>query len=319
MTPEITVIMSAYNADKFVAKAIESILNQTFTNFEFIIFEDGSADKTYSIIESFAKNDKRIQLIRNENNIGYRGFIRNLAKGKEMAKTKLIARMDADDIALPNRFQIQKDFLDTHPDIFLVGAVAEFIDENDYSIGISDTICDSDKLAKELIYRNQIIHPSIMFRNNELNYRDKAMYGEDYDLYLQAVSKGYKLANICEKLIKYRVFAESVTSSKLFYMGKFRDEIKKFYSEKMRTNSDAYYDSFSIENIMNLTSPRESRQIAKEAVIGTYLSMFNKKLTRKKCTEYFNEYGFLNKVIMYYFVSLLPVSVIRFIKKTLHR
>src|SRR5688500_15226048 len=124
--PAISVVMSAYNSDKYIAKAIESILNQTFKDFEFIIINDGSKDESLKIIKRYGKKDKRIVLIDNKKNLG---LIKSLNKGLKIAKGKYIARMDSDDIAMPQRFKIQLDYLDKNRNIFLVGTSFEQIDK----------------------------------------------------------------------------------------------------------------------------------------------------------------------------------------------
>ena len=110
-SPKISVVMSVYNGSNFLAQSIEAILDQTFQDFEFIIIDDASTDKTPEIIKNYADKDSRIQAFRNEKNIGPAGFIKNLNKGCRDAKGKYIARIDHDDISRKDRFQLQYDFL----------------------------------------------------------------------------------------------------------------------------------------------------------------------------------------------------------------
>ncbi|MDD4353774.1 MAG: glycosyltransferase family A protein, partial [Candidatus Nanoarchaeia archaeon] len=128
----ISVIMSAYNTERYIAEAIESILNQTFKDFEFIIIDDGSTDDSLKIIKRYVKKDRRIKLIHNKKNIG---LTKSLNKGLKIAKGQYIARMDADDISLPQRFQIQYDFLEKNKDIFLIGTTAFLIDDKGDRLG----------------------------------------------------------------------------------------------------------------------------------------------------------------------------------------
>jgi glycosyltransferase involved in cell wall biosynthesis len=121
--PRISVVMSVYNGEKYLRQAIESILQQTYTDFEFIIIDDGSTDSSREIIQSY--DDKRIRLVINEQNIG---LTKSLNKGIRLAKGEFIARMDADDISLPQRFEKQVAYLDSHPEVGVLGTYANIID-----------------------------------------------------------------------------------------------------------------------------------------------------------------------------------------------
>ena len=189
--PKISVIMSAYNSEKYIVESIESILRQTLNDFEFIIIEDASTDSTRSIIEKYAKQDGRIKTIYNKKNIGYLGFIRNLNKGLKIAKGKYIARMDADDISMPKRFETEYNFLEKNKDIFLIGCGAIIINKNGEELSEFNPICDENKLSKIIQEGGKIYHPTIMFRNTKLFfYREKAMYCEDFDFFLNLVTNG---------------------------------------------------------------------------------------------------------------------------------
>ena len=125
--------MPVYNAEKYLVESIESILNQSLKNFEFIIINDGSKDKSLGIIKKYAKKDKRIILLNNSRNLGLQ---KTLNKGLEVARGKYVARMDADDISLPKRLEIQFNYMEDHLEIFLVGSSAIVIDGNGNRLGI---------------------------------------------------------------------------------------------------------------------------------------------------------------------------------------
>ena len=118
MKPEISVIMSVYNDEKYIAKAIDSILTQSFSNFELIICDDYSTDRSSNIIEKYVKQDNRIVFFKNEKNLG---LATSLNRCIERAKGKYIARMDSDDISLPNRFEVEYNYLEDNSDIVVVG------------------------------------------------------------------------------------------------------------------------------------------------------------------------------------------------------
>lgn len=200
--PEITVIMSTYNRADYLPAAIESILNQTYKNFEFIIINDGSTDTTQKVLESYAKKDDRIILVKNSSN---KGLISNLNLGLDMAKGEYIARMDDDDYSLPQRFAIQKEYLDKHPDITVLGT-GYFTRETQtyYKGGPEDP-----KKAKIISYiRVPVLHPTTMFRRTFLNkhsirYNARYPSSEDTDFFHQIAVKGGKIKNIPAPLLIY--------------------------------------------------------------------------------------------------------------------
>jgi glycosyltransferase involved in cell wall biosynthesis len=194
--------MPAYNAEKYISEAIESVLNQTFTNWELIVVNDGSTDRTEEIILSF--DDERICYVKNETNLK---LIATLNKGINIASGKYVARMDADDICLPDRFKKQVAFLEKHSDYVLCGAWTHLIDENGKKTGRIKCI-DSDNLLKiNLFFTVPFIHPSVMVRTDILKkykYNKQALHVEDFDLWLRLANTGLKMANIPEYLLKYR-------------------------------------------------------------------------------------------------------------------
>lgn len=200
---KISVLMPVYNGEKYIKKAIESILNQSYTNFEFIIINDGSTDKSEQIIKSY--NDYRIRFINNAEN---KGLISTLNEGLKKATGKYIARMDQDDISLPYRFEKQYTYLEKNPDISLIGSFAELINANDKRIGIKECPIEYSLIKFHLIYHNPFIHSSIFFRREDIiklgEYNKNYEHAEDYELYSRIIKK-YKIANIPIILLKYRI------------------------------------------------------------------------------------------------------------------
>ena len=214
--PSITVLMPAYNAARFIGKAIESILNQTYKDFEFLIINDGSTDNTESIVQSYS--DLRIRYIKNDKNSG---LIATLNKGIELATGEYVARMDADDVALPQRLEFQKKYFDKHPETDVLASTIIFINEAGESTGTwqldRDTI-NSSAIKSAMIRENCIAHPTIMCRKSLLEkfkYRTSGMHIEDYDLWLRLLNRGYHFAKIDTPLLYYRVHSESVTGTHL--------------------------------------------------------------------------------------------------------
>jgi len=212
MNIKISVVMPVYNAKKYIQSAIESILNQTFTDFEFIIINDGSTDGTLGILEAYAQQDLRIRLISREN----KGLVETLNEGLGLANAPLIARMDADDIALPIRLQEQFDFLTLNPDTVCVGSFFEVINEQNEGLTVLESPVTNDDIQANLIKGHTVLcHPTVMMRTAAVlevgSYKDQFYLVEDLDLWLRLGEIGM-LANIPKPLLKYRVLESSVSS-----------------------------------------------------------------------------------------------------------
>lgn len=209
MDPKISVIMSVYNCELFVADAIESIFGQTFADYEFIIIDDGSTDTTTDILKKYAKKDRRVRLYHQKN----MGLITALNRGCKKARGQYIARMDADDISLPERFEKQIGFMDKHPDIGVLGTSIGIID----SEGIEKTTwlppTSPEYVKWSLIFGSSLAHASTMIRKELMEaagyYRLKALHIEDYDLWVR-LSSLTKLENMQEILYLYRHWGENV-------------------------------------------------------------------------------------------------------------
>ncbi len=214
--PAISIILPAYNAAKYIEQTISSLLNQTFTDFELLVIDDGSTDNTVSVIKKFT--DSRIILIQNEHNLG---LVKTLNKATMLCKGNYIARMDADDIALPQRLQLQKEFLDAHTNIAATAGWVNFIDENNKPAGAWDLDRQTNtavQIKKVLVKENCIAHPSVMIRAAVLQqylYSEKQLHIEDYDLWLRLTADSLVIEKIQQPVLDYRVHTESVTGSKL--------------------------------------------------------------------------------------------------------
>jgi len=212
--PKVSVIISVYNGSKFLDQAIESILKQTFVDFEFLIVDDASTDSCPEIISTWAKKDSRISVIKNNLNIG---LTKSLNKGIEMAKGEYIARIDADDVCYPKRLEKQVAFLDANKNCALVGSWAEIINDKNNILRVVKYPTESAKLKRDLIKYNPFFHSSIMIRKSTLTnvgmYDENFRFAQDYELYFR-IAKKYDIANLPETLIKYREIKDSITSKK---------------------------------------------------------------------------------------------------------
>jgi glycosyltransferase involved in cell wall biosynthesis len=202
MKAEISVILSVFNNEKYLKAAIDSILSQTYSDFELLIMNDGSTDKSQKIINSY--NDKRIRMFRNKKRQGLAWCLNYLIR---KASGKLIARMDGDDIAYKNRLKEQYNFFKLNPEFVLVGGWAKIINRKGRIIGKLTPLLKYKEIKRNIISNNHFIHPAVMFRKKifkKIGGYDKSLfYSQDYDLFLRMVAK-YPCANINKYLIKFR-------------------------------------------------------------------------------------------------------------------
>lgn len=217
--------MSVYNGAPFVREAIESVLNQTFEDFEFIIFDDKSLDASATIIRS--NPDARIRFFENAENVG---LTKNLCRGMEIAKGEYVARMDADDVCLPERFERQARFLDAHPEISALGsAVYFFKDAGRDILGLQPV--SHDEIKCELLYSFTMLHPSVMLRRHDfakhnLNYDPYFRYSQDFDLWVKSIRK-LRFANLREPLIRMREHRMKICRTMRPEQKRLSDEIRK--------------------------------------------------------------------------------------------
>jgi len=210
--PRVSVLMSVYNGARYLAEAIDSILGQTFADFEFIIIDDGSTDATNDILRTYS--DARICVLHNPKNLG---LTRSLNHGLSVAQGEYVARMDADDISLPERLQKQVSFLDAHPMTAMVGSAYYQIDANGSLIGTATLPCDYQDIKEQLLYRCCFCHGATMFRRNAVrqvgNYREEFYAAQDWDLWVR-LNEDYQLANLPDILYKLRIGTHSISVQK---------------------------------------------------------------------------------------------------------
>lgn len=208
--PLVSVLMAVHNEERFIGPAIRSILRQTFRDFEFLIVDDGSTDRSRDVIESF--NDSRIRLVSREN----RGLTASLNEGLGLARGSYVARQDADDLSLPTRLEREVALLGGHPEIGLVGTNYSVIDEEGDVLFTTSVFTHPDDLAVAEIISNQYGHGSVMIRKSVLDrvggYDSSVGHVEDYDLFVR-IGRVAELANIGEPLYRWRRNPEGVTLS----------------------------------------------------------------------------------------------------------
>lgn len=214
-SPKISVLMSVYNGSDYLRESIESILNQTFTDFEFIIINDCSTDNTGDILSEYADKDERIKLFNNEENIG---LTKSLNKGLKLAKGKYIARQDADDVSLPQRFEKQVAVLDKHPEAVLISCELEVINSEGAFVKKEKRSCDPQWVPWYLIFYNHIGgHSQVIFRSKtakELGgYSEAHRYSQDYEFWCRLAKAG-DIIILPEALHQLRRHGKGITAEK---------------------------------------------------------------------------------------------------------
>lgn len=228
--PQVSVIMPAYNVEKYIVEAIESILEQSFKDFEFIIIDDCSTDSTWEIIQRYAKQDDRISAVKNEQNLGIAG---NRNKGLSLAHGKYIVWQDSDDISLPQRIEKQYLFMESHSEVGIIGGFLQFFSDDGHSSGIRK-YCENDMDLRKKIFRySPVAQPASMIRKQCLDeigeYNLKYPPAEDIDMSFRIGMK-YKFANLQEIVLKYREHPNSATFTRLKKIELSTMEIRKKYS-----------------------------------------------------------------------------------------
>lgn len=311
--PIISVILPVYNAEKYLDEAIQSILDQTFKDFEFIIINDGSTDGSLSIIEKYQNIDERIILITREN----KGLIASLNEGISISKGQYIARMDADDISLPERFAKQVAFMEKNPNIGVCGSWVEVFGENRKTTTWKLPV-NNDELKTRLLFSVPVAHPSVIIRKKvideyDLRYNDNYKDAEDYKFWLD-FSKHTEFANLPIVLFCYRYLETSV--SRVADRNKVEQRyhiIKNVFSDVL---SELGVQNTEKENQLHFTIGLNER-IAKEEINLIYLNTYlNKLLMANKANKIFEQY-YLQKylarkflIVVYYLFKRKRLSAV---------
>lgn len=295
--PLISVVMPVYNAEKYLDEAIQSILNQTCKDFEFIIINDGSTDKSFEIIEKYKSQDERIVLINREN----RGLILSLNEGIKKARGKYIARMDADDVSLSNRFHLQLEFME-QKNLDICGG--HYFIMNDQMQYIDSFIAPISRESFLVYLSNSVpfAHPSVMIKKeflmkNNLNYGSSSyVNAEDYALWNDIWRKKGNFGNVDDFILKYREVSVGLSKSnkvRLYndakkisreFMNKNKDEIIQYINKnnfKVKPLREQYYTSILIfyfaKKEFSFKILKLLRNISKRQVLLGFLTFISKR------------------------------------------
>lgn len=211
-SPLLSVVMPVYNAEQYITQAMESILNQTYQKFEFIIIDDASTDSTYSIIKDFKKKDARITLIQNKKNLG---VTKSLNKAIAKALGKYIVRMDGDDWSYPERFKLQVELMEKNPKVVVSGSYVEVCDSKLKTRYIRKYHINDKNIRKHIFRYSPFAHPATIWKTEVLKkerYNEVINVSQDYELYFR-VGKIGKFMNLNDPLLKLRMHEQSVSTT----------------------------------------------------------------------------------------------------------
>ncbi len=211
--PLVSVVMSVFNGERFLREAVESILAQSFHDFEFVVINDGSTDGTPSILDSYAGSDSRVRVYQQEN----KGLIESRNRGCGLARGKYIAQMDADDIAVRDRIQWQIEFMERHAEIGVVGGAVEFIDRAGRAFECVRYPVENEEIKGALLLSNPLADPAVLIRKEAFSsvggYRRPFNFAPDYDLWLR-IAERWPLANLDAVVLKYRIHPDQMSCEK---------------------------------------------------------------------------------------------------------
>lgn len=297
--PRVSVIMSVYKEPiEWLKQSIDSILNQSFKDFEFIIVNDCPDREENSIVlNDFAKKNPRIVIISNDENSG---LTKSLNKALSMAKGEYIARMDADDISMPQRFDRQVTYLDGHPNISAVGSWIVYIDESGKQVSnVVKYDTDPRWVKAQFLQNSQLCHPSAMFRrivkDHVVRYDESVRYAQDYALWVSILPYG-DIANIPEVLLNYRTSSKQITSNKrdeqqecagitqrkafaLFDFPVTEQFLKLFFTMTVQHQMDLPFDEVTMEFCRFFKEAKQTKDnsLALEIIYSTYLAYLQRK------------------------------------------
>lgn len=260
LLPLVSVIMPVHNEEKYIGKAINSILKQSYTEWELIIIDDCSVDNTLKIIIEF--KDSRIRVYRNEVN---RGIAYSLNRALQLSRGEYIARMDGDDCSVKNRIKIQVDFLKTHKDIALCGGNIRYIKGNRKTIKIKKYCSDYLKVQMGMLFACELAHPTIMLNRRLVDDKDfyykENVRAEDYELWSRLIMK-YRMANINRTLLYYRIHDKSITSSQNRELILSTARVQSLILKTMSKTEDVII--LEDQLIMGINNQKELKQIEEE-------------------------------------------------------
>jgi glycosyltransferase involved in cell wall biosynthesis len=238
-SPAISVVMSVYNGEKYLRESVDSILNQNFKDFEFIIINDGSNDSSLEMLLEYQDRDQRITIV-NQSNIG---LTRSLNRGIKLAAGQYIARQDADDISVPTRLEKQLNYIKARPELAMVGCLSDVFTTDGIVQKCRVLKLSSEGIKRYLAGRNLFMHGAVMMRKSCLAkvgfYREFFRHSQDYDLWLR-LSQYFDIGILPEHLYQYRVTPQAISVAQGLAQKQYADIARKIHAEQLATGKDSY-------------------------------------------------------------------------------
>ena len=295
---QISVILPVYNAAQYLKETIESVLTQTFSDFELIIINDGSTDESESIAISF--EDKRIIYIKNPINLG---LIATLNKGIDLSTGKYIARMDADDICLPQRFEKQWNLMESNLNLDVCGSSITYFNTTgnlkNWDVPLSDKL-----IKTQLLVGPGFSHPTVFLRTSSLKqqqiyYSKDYIHAEDYELWVRLATLGFQFQNIKEPLLYYRIHEENVSKTnqgtqKLIHSKIQQQQFENFLKRPLNHHELTFFKPSNIK-------------LPASIYLETVVKFINEMVRKNKKINYFDEVNLI-KTIKYFMFSKLDFS-----------
>jgi glycosyltransferase involved in cell wall biosynthesis len=232
--PRVSVVMTVYNAERYLHETLESILRQTFRDFELIVVNDGSTDRSLEILQEYAKRDGRIRVISRGNT----GIVAAANEGIAAARGEYLARTDSDDVSMPQRFEKQVAYLDAHPDCVLVGSRVLETDPNGVPVTESGHALSHEEIDRQLLTAYggwAVLQPTTMMRTAAVRavggYRGRYNISEDHDLFLRLAERG-KVANLPDVLLRYRRRLDGATNTHLHQLAEAKEKLLREAHER---------------------------------------------------------------------------------------
>lgn len=284
--------MPVYNGEKYLPAAVESILNQSFHDFEFLIVDDGSTDNTWNLLQGYASTDSRIRLMQNPNNIG---LVRTLNLGLQLACGKFVARMDADDISLPERFRTQVEYMESHPEVGVLGTNVRHIDAEGNLLfqGRSKYLeFQSRKVIRwTLLWKCTIYHPTVMLRrelleNLDVWYDPAFETAEDYELWTRLARKTV-IDRLPDVLLHYRVVSSSISRTRTEEQKKnigrvIRRELRDFLGSDFVQEGEL---EALLQVFIEGQRKKDAYRLATDVVLRAHASYTRRHLSEQDCKQ----------------------------------
>ncbi len=315
MKPDISVIMSVYNGETYINEAIESVINQTYKNWELIVINDCSTDSTAQILADFALKDERIKVYTNEINLKLPA---SLNKAISLSSGKYIARMDADDICLPDRLKKQFEFMENNKDVALSSCRFMTLKNGVYAPGGVGGRCDYEAIKAMLLVSNPILHPGVIAKSEvmkELNYDTTLTCTEDLELWTRFVMNNYKIQILPEILLIYRLHDKQITSTTLERQHVEVLKIQQKYYEALLQQMDEETQKFYISGIYF----KENTDIVKYLNYANWLKKATLKNFNKNSVNYalleilaeYKRYGVSKSKVLNAMLSFCPIFMLK--------